>query len=76
MLGRPAFTLVVTLLVFTWISLNLALEAIGRHAPDLPPFGILSDVAAMAAVFMTSMILATQRRKTELSSHREQLTWS
>lgn len=74
LLGRPAFTPVLTLVVLAWIALNVGLQAAGREAPDPPPFAYLSGAVALAALYMTGMILGTQRREDELASNREQLT--
>ena len=74
LLGRPAFTPIVTLLVGLWILVNLALGAAGYRVPDSPSFNYLWGVVSLAALYMTGMILATQRREEELASRRDQLT--
>ena len=60
--------------MLTWIALNLGLQKLGWRSLDDPPFAWLELVASLAALFMTGMILSTQRRDDELASHREQLT--
>ena len=48
----------------------------GRAASsfDPQPFNLLQGVLTVLAVYMTAVILSTQRRADELASHREQLT--
>ena len=57
-----------------WILLNLLLPAFGYKAWDDPPFSWLQGATGVAALYMTILILATQRREDQLASHREQLT--
>ena len=46
-----------------------------RHGPfDAPPFPWLQDGGTAVALFITVLILITQRRENELAEHREQLT--
>lgn len=47
---------------------------LGRHPFDEPPFAWLEGLVSLAALYMTVLILSTQRRDDELASHREQLT--
>lgn len=72
-LGRPAFVGLVALLTLAWIALNLVLRAAGHPALD-PQFAHLSNLATVAAFFMTALILTTQRHDDQLGAHREQLT--
>ena len=74
LLGRPTFTLVLTGAVLTWIGGNLALQALGQHAPDPPPFALMSSLVSLAALYMAGLILATQRREFHSTTRREQLT--
>jgi uncharacterized membrane protein len=46
----------------------------GRQPFDAPPFSWLELLVSLAALYMTALILSTQRRDDELASHREQLT--
>ena len=73
-LGHPGFTLVLTALVAVWVGINLWLQAAGRAAPDPPPFPLLSGLVALAALYMTGIILTTQRREDRRAERREQLT--
>ena len=72
--GRPEFVALLTALVLGWIALNVILMAMGRRPIDEPPFFWMQGIVGLAALYMTSLILATQRREDELASHREQLT--
>ena len=72
--GRPSFIAWLTVAVVGWVALNLAMLALGLHALDKPPFPWLEMATGLAALYMTVMILTTQRRDDELASHREQLT--
>jgi uncharacterized membrane protein len=69
-LGRPATTFAILALVAVWVSLNLAL---GRHAPDPPPFSELQTVASLSALLMTTIILTTENRQSRHADRRAQL---
>ena len=73
-LGHPKFTPVLTALILAWVTLNLCLKALGFAPLDPPPFPWLSGVVAVAALYMTGIILSTQRREDQLTTRREQLT--
>ena len=73
-LGHPGFTLVLSGFVVIWIGANLALQLAGRLPPDPPPFPLLSGLVALAALYMTGIILTTQRREDIRAERREQLT--
>jgi uncharacterized membrane protein len=72
--GQPDFVAWLSLGVVGWILINLALMAIGSKPFDAPPFAWLEGVVSLAALYMTVLILSTQRRDDELATHREQLT--
>ena len=72
--GRPAFIVWVSGVVIAWITLNLVLIALKFRPLDEPPFGWLQGAVALGALYMTALILTTQRREDQLASHREQLT--
>ena len=72
--GRPVFIIWLTVAVVGWIVLNLAVMALGHSPWDEPPFAWLEMVVSLAALYVTVMILTTQRRDDELASHRDQLT--
>jgi uncharacterized membrane protein len=72
--GRPAFLAWLTILVLGWITLNLALIAAGRRPADEPPFFWLQGAVTLTALYMTVLILTTQRREDKLAGLRDQLT--
>ncbi|WP_267382822.1 MULTISPECIES: DUF1003 domain-containing protein [unclassified Sphingomonas] len=73
LVGRPRFVGLLTLFILGWIAANLALQVSGR-ALDRPPFQILQDIGEVLGLYITVLILITQRREDELAEHREQLT--
>jgi uncharacterized membrane protein len=72
-LSRPRFVGVLTIVIVGWVAVNYALSAYG-HAFDMFPFPLLQDAGSMLALYLTILILITQRREDELTQHREQLT--
>lgn len=72
--GRPAFAAVLTVLVVSWITLNISLIALGRVPIDEPPFFWLQGAVALTALYMTTFILTTQTREDKLAGLRDQLT--
>ncbi len=74
LVGRPGFVGLLTVAVFIWILANLGATWIGREPVDPPPFVWLQGVVGLMALYMTALILTTQRREDQLAGHREQLT--
>lgn len=73
-LAKPRFIGGFTLFVAGWLGVvGVQTEFYGRSF-DPPPFNLLQGVLTVLAVYMTAVILSTQRRAGELASHREQLT--
>lgn len=72
--GQPGSITFLTVLVVGWPLLNLAMMAFGRNPWDAPPFFWMQGAVALTALYMTLLILATQRREDELASRREQMT--
>jgi uncharacterized membrane protein len=70
----PGFLLLLTALLILWISVNSALLFLGRKPIDEPPFFWMQGAVSLAALYMTVLILATQRRENELASHHEHLS--
>jgi uncharacterized membrane protein len=60
--------------VGSWIGLNCVSLAVGNKPIDPPPFFWMQGAVALAALYMTVFILATQRREDELANRHEQLT--
>jgi uncharacterized membrane protein len=73
-IGRPAFSVILTIIVFGWVSANLAVLWAGGAPWDPPPFPSLATAASVVALYTTVLILATQRHDDELARHRDQLT--
>ena len=73
-IGRPRFLALLTVGVALWVNGNLLARWVGHQAWDAPPFYWLQGAMGMLAVYVTVLILATQRREDELASAREQLT--
>ncbi len=72
--GRPSSIGLLTVIVVGWMGLNLILKTAGYQPVDEPPFYWMQGATGLAALYMTVLILATQRREDQLASHREQLT--
>ena len=72
--ARPRFVVMMTIVFIAWVGLNLALKAMGRGAFDEPPFQWLQDAGTIIALYITVLILITQRRENLLTEQREQLT--
>ncbi len=71
--GRPRFIFLMTALLVAWVVLNLLLGRFGQ-AFDAPPFQWLQDASTLLALYITVLILITQRRENILTEQREQLT--
>jgi len=74
LVARPAFVGAVVCAVVSWIAGNLLLHRLEGWSFDIPPFAWLQGAGELAALFITTLILMSQRRKDELSELREQLT--
>lgn len=73
-LGKPRFLGEFTLFVAGWVSIvELQMKFYGSSF-DPPPFNLLQGILTVLAVYITALILSTQRRAGQLASHREQLT--
>ena len=73
MVSRPGFVATLTVVIVGWVVLNVGLSLYGR-AVDLFPFPLLQDAGSALALYITVLILISQRRDDELTQHREQLT--
>lgn len=74
LVARPAFVACVTLAVITWIGANLVLQRLTGHSLDKPAFPWLQGFAELITIYITTLVLMSQRRKDQLSELREQLT--
>ena len=73
-IGRPAFIAAMTLAVLSWTAGNLAAGFSGRAPLDPAPFAWLQGALGLLALYVTVLILTTQRREDQLAGYREQLT--
>ena len=73
-LGSAFFLGSLTLLVLLWVSINAILPLTGGTAFDPPPYPRLMSGFGLVALYMTTLILTTQRRADRLASRREQMT--
>lgn len=74
-IGQPKFLLVITATVILWIGISMMLPLFGLSSFDPPPpFNWLQGVLALAALYITAIILSTQRYADLLGGYREQLT--
>jgi uncharacterized membrane protein len=72
--ASPKFVMLLTAILIFWIGMNSALLFLGNKPIDEPPFFWMQGAVSLAALYMTVLILATQRRESELASHHEHLT--
>ena len=73
-IGRPRFIALLTALIGLWVTLNLTAVWLGARPWDPPPFGWLQGLLGVLALYVTVLILTTQRREDQLAGYREQLT--
>jgi uncharacterized membrane protein len=74
LVARPAFIGAVTAAAVLWIGGNLCLGWLGHARLDQPPWPWLQTVSGLGAIYITALVLISQRRKDEISELREQLT--
>lgn len=72
--ARPRFLVLLTGSFVVWIAINLVLHSTGHRVFDSPPFQWLQDAGTLIALYITVLILITQRRENILTDKREQLT--
>jgi uncharacterized membrane protein len=71
--GRPAFIAVILLFVTLWVTVNLALPALGMPAFDPAPFYWLQGIVGLAALLTATVVLARQNRIAKLGEQRAHL---
>ena len=72
-IGQPRAVVVIPSFVCLWVLVSLGLQHFGIVTLDPAPFAWLQLTLAIAAVVMTVVILASQRRSQILANRREQL---
>jgi uncharacterized membrane protein len=70
-IGRPATTYLIFALACIWVAVNLAL---GRRAPDPPPFARMQGLVSFCALLMTTIILTTESRLSRIEERRARLS--
>jgi uncharacterized membrane protein len=73
-MSQPGFLIFITALFLAWIFVNLLTPAWLAKAPDPPPFNLLFQCASLFSVYITLLILISQRREREWVHQRDQLT--
>ena len=73
-LGQPAALVVISVIIVLWAGTNIGLRSMHAAAFDPAPFGFLQGVISTAALFMTVLILTSQRHENHLAERRAQLT--
>ena len=63
-----------TTVIVLWVAGNTLVTFLGGKAWDEPPFAWMEGAVSLLALYVTVLILATQRRDDELAGYREQLT--
>ena len=74
LIGRPWFVGILSIVIALWIVANALASWAGIGALDVAPFNWLQGAVSLLALYITIMILTTQRREDELAGYREQLT--
>jgi len=73
-IGQPRFIAGMTVAIMVWVAGNLFATLHGMKPWDEAPFVWMQDAIAVLALYITVLILTTQRREDQLASYREQLT--
>jgi len=71
--GWSGFVVALAAAIVIWLIANLAMARIGLKPLDPPPFVGLQVVASAGALLMAALIFSTQRRDSQLDSHRDEL---
>jgi uncharacterized membrane protein len=74
LVARPRFVGLLTLVFGAWIGLNGFAKLAGYTPPDPPPFSYVQAATGVLGVYITLLILITQRHENQLSEARDQLT--
>lgn len=72
--AKPRFLIYVTAAIVLWVMVNSLSKAVGGRATDAWPFTFLALLVSCAALFISVLILASQRRADRLANLREQMT--
>lgn len=72
--AKPSFPIFVAAAIVLWIGANSVSQAAGARAADAWPFTFLALLVSCTALFISVLILASQRRADRLANLREQMT--
>ncbi len=72
--SQPRFVGLLTVVFALWVGLNGFAKLAGYAPPDPPPYSYIQAITGIAGVYITLLILITQRRENQLSEARDQLT--
>ena len=72
--SQPRFVGLLTVVFALWVGLNGLVKLAGYAPPDPPPYSYIQAVTGITGVYITLLILITQRRENQLSEARDQLT--
>lgn len=73
-LAQPVAVVLIALLIVLWIGTNMVLHRLHFVPFDPPPFQYLQGAVSAAALFMTVLILTSQRHENRLAERRAQLS--
>ncbi|MGI3776405.1 MAG: DUF1003 domain-containing protein [Janthinobacterium lividum] len=73
-IGRPVVVAGLSVLIAAWVGGNVVAQRMGLVPWDAPPFAWLEDALSALALYVTILILTTQRREDQLAVYREQLS--
>jgi uncharacterized membrane protein len=72
--AKPRFLAALSAAVLCWVFGNVLVLKLGGHPIDDPPFFWMQTAVTVSSLYLTAIILMTQRREDQLSNLREQLT--
>ena len=73
-IAQPFTLILITAAIASWVTLNHVLPEFGRAVLDPFPFPLLATAVSTAALYLSAMILITQRHDDEMATRREQIT--
>lgn len=74
LVGRPRFVGGLTVVFALWIGVNGFVKLSGHAPPDPPPFSYIQAITGIMGVYITLLILITQRHENRLTEAHAQLT--
>jgi uncharacterized membrane protein len=66
--------ILITLAIALWVTINLTLPEFSHAALESFPFSLLGTIVSTIALYLTTMILMTQRHDDEMATCGEQIT--